>query len=192
MVTCSGVIGLPERALPLGRTFGLPKDQLPSLGSLRCCHVTSGNRRTEQWLHTCQSYTLTNVSCWYDFQSLSLLTSTCSVQQFFSIFATLIQNKSCGIVLYVHCNWWSSSFLLTLLAIPLPFSCVAAVVGLRMWGRVGMHIEQCVHGDQRTILSHRLRQLSGCLTLWNARPAGLQTFGISPVSSHLSTGALGL
>ena len=49
-----------------------------------------------------------------------------------------------------------------------------------------------VHGDHGTILSHRLRQLSGCLTLWTARPAGLQISGISPVSSHLSTGALGL
>ena len=56
----------------------------------------------------------------------------------------------------------------------------------------GMHIPQHACGDQRTILSHRLRQASGTLTLWTARKAGLQTYWNSPVSSHLSTGTLGL
>ena len=49
-----------------------------------------------------------------------------------------------------------------------------------------------VHGDHRKIISHHLRQLSGCLTLWTARLAGLKMSGISPVSSLLSTGVLGL
>ena len=46
-------------------------------------------------------------------------------------------------MLCVHYNWWSSSFLFTLLAIPLPLSCVAAVGSLSVCGREGKHMEQC-------------------------------------------------
>ena len=104
------VIGLPVRAFPWEGHLAFHRTSQPSLGSHRCCYVTSGNRWTEQWLHACQSYTLTNVSCLYDFHSLSWLTGTFSVQWVFSIFATNIQNESRVNMLYVHFNKWSSSF----------------------------------------------------------------------------------
>ena len=42
--------------------------------------VVMSRQETDEWLHAYQSYTLTNVSCLYDFHSLTLLTGTFSVQ----------------------------------------------------------------------------------------------------------------
>ena len=141
------VIALTVRAFLYEGHLAFHRTSKPSLGSHRCCYVTSGNRWTEQWLHACQSYTLTNMSCLYDFHSLSLLTGTFSVQWIFSIFATNIQNESRVNMLYVHFNKWSSSFQFTFISRPLSLLlvgllfCVWVYKGEQVCVYHSMHVE---------------------------------------------------